>query len=76
MVMGCSTAKGLLDLYTKTLAVFNEVQNPILAGVRPGHPAYAEVEELREQAHKAMLKARRLYWEHIQEHGCRAHNCR
>jgi hypothetical protein len=69
---GCSTAKGLLDLYTKTLAVCQEFQEPILAGVMPGHPVYADIEELREQAHKAMLKARRIYWEHIQEHGCRA----
>ena len=41
------------------------------AGVMRGHPNYREVAELRDQAHNAMLRTRRLYWEYVQDHGCR-----
>jgi hypothetical protein len=70
----CSTGNDLRDLYTDALAAFHKSQDPILAGVMPGHPNYHEVSEAREQAYSNMLKARRLYWEHIEEHGCQAHN--
>jgi hypothetical protein len=68
----CDTEKQLMDLYTDALAAFHKSQEPILAGVLQDHPQYAKVRELREQAYQSMLKARCLYWEHVQEHGCRA----
>jgi hypothetical protein len=64
--------KRLMDIYTEALSAFHKSQQPILAGVLHGHPRYAKIRELQEQAYDSMLKARRLYWEHIQEHNCRA----
>jgi hypothetical protein len=75
MVMSqqCTTGKDLRDFYTDALAVSHKSQEPILAGVMPDHFNYQEVSEIREHAYSNMLKARRLYWEHIQEHECQAH---
>ena len=57
----------------RPVAAFRKSQESILAGVLPDQPKYREVCEIREQAYGAMLKSRRIYWEHLQEHGCRAH---
>ena len=70
----CITEEMLLDLCTDAQAAFHKAQEPVLTGVAQDHPKYHEVRELREHAYTAMLKARRLYWEHVQEHGCQAHN--
>jgi hypothetical protein len=69
---GCPEAKQLLDLYTDALALFHRSQEPMLAGVVPGHPDYPEVCTIRDNAHQAFLKMKRMYWEHVREHGCRS----
>ena len=69
---GCSTAKSLLDLHNTALVAFHRANDPMFAGIAPGHQKYAEVHELREQAYLAMHRTRRLYWQHIDEHGCPA----
>jgi hypothetical protein len=50
-----------------------KVCRPPQAGIRSGHPKYAEVHQLRDRAYRTVLKTRRLYRAHIQEHGCRVH---
>jgi hypothetical protein len=69
---GCTTAKELLDLYANALALFHKSQEPILAGIVPRHPDYPEIRAIRDNAHQEFLKMKRMYWEHVREHGWRS----
>jgi hypothetical protein len=37
----------------------------------PGHPKYPEVRRLKDRAFQALLRARKIYWDHVAEHKCR-----
>ena len=68
---GCREAGSLLDIYAAALSAFHKSQELILAGLTPDNPEYENVRELRDQAYESLLKARRLYWRHVRQHGCR-----
>jgi hypothetical protein len=70
---GCATAEVLYRIYVDSLSAFHQAQHPMLGGILPEDPKCKEVRDVRERAHEALLKARRLYWDHVQGHTCRAH---
>jgi hypothetical protein len=37
----------------------------------PDHPRYAEVHRCKDRSFELLLRARKVYWDHIAEHGCR-----
>jgi hypothetical protein len=61
----------MLDCYTAALAAYNKSQEVPLDGMLPDHPGYQEVRGLKDRAFESLLKARKLYWEHVAEHKCR-----
>jgi hypothetical protein len=69
--MICDEALALLDLYMAALTAFEKSQQPFVAGMLPDHPEYETARSLRQQSHGALLRARKLYRDHIKEHGCR-----
>jgi len=66
-------ATALLDTHRAALSAFHRAQDPLFAGVLPDHPRFAEVQELRARAYRALLRTRLLYWRHVHEHGCHFH---
>jgi hypothetical protein len=70
--MECTAAIRLLNEYTEALRVFHKVQEPLLAGLLPGHPDYNRARIDREEAYVALARARGVYWKHVQMHACRA----
>jgi hypothetical protein len=61
----------MLDCYTAALAAFHKSQEVLLAGMLPDHPRYPEVRRLKDRAFESLLRARKLYWDHVAEHQCR-----
>ena len=51
--------------------MFHTVQEPLLAGMPPGHPDYNRARIDREEAYVELTRARGGYWKHVQMHGCR-----
>jgi hypothetical protein len=70
--MECTAAIRLLGVYTDALRAFHQVQEPLLAGLLPGHPDYNRARIDREEAYVALARARGVYWKHVQMHACRA----
>jgi hypothetical protein len=68
---GCSEAKAMLDRYTIALAHFHKAQAGLLTGMSPSHPRYAEVRGLKDRAFESLLRARKVYWDHVTDHKCR-----
>ena len=67
----CKRAQNLLGIYTRALAEFQHAQAPIVDGMLPQHPEYETVRKNKDLAFSAVLLARRQYWSHAEEHGCR-----
>ena len=68
---GCSLAREMLDCHTAALAAYHKAQEGLLAGMLPDHPKYPEVRRLKDRAFEALLRARKVYWDHVTEHKCR-----
>lgn len=68
---GCSEARQLLDCYTAALTAFNKSQEVLLAGLLPDDPRYPEARRLKDRAFGILLRARKVYWDHVTEHKCR-----
>ena len=67
----CKRAERLLEIYVEALADLHNAQAPIVSGMPPHHPEYETVKKNKDLAFSAALRARRQYWSHVQEHGCR-----
>ncbi len=69
--MACLELERLWELYMKALHAFHEAQEPLLAGLRPSDPRYAEARGIKDVARGKLVQARKSYWEHVQAHRCR-----
>src|SRR5579872_4519656 len=68
----CEEAARLLGLYTSALSGFHRAQNTFLDGkLKPRDGEFAKAVRAKEAAHRTLLGARRGYWDHVREHGCR-----
>lgn len=56
---------------TAALAAFHKSQEVLLAGMLPDHPKYQEVRRLKDRAFESLLRARKVYSNHVTEHKCR-----
>ena len=61
----------MLDCYTAALTAFHKSEDPLLTGMPSGRLEYQEARRLRERAFDLLVRARRLYWDHVAEHKCR-----
>ena len=61
----------MLDCYTAALTAFHKAQEGLLNGMSPSHPEYPEVRRLKERAFGLLLRARKVYWDHVTDHKCR-----
>ena len=61
----------MLDCYTAALAAFHKAQEGLLAGMLPDDPRYPEVRRLKDRAFELLLRARKVYWDHVADHQCR-----
>ena len=68
--MECTEALKLLDAYTHALRAFHTAQ-PVLAGMPLGDPEYNRARIDREETYVLLVRARGVYWKHVQMHGCR-----
>ena len=69
--VACPIARRLLKGYHRATIAAREAAEPLLAGMRSSDPAFTAASELISAANQTVLSARREYWEHVQEHGCR-----
>jgi hypothetical protein len=60
----------MLDCCTAALAAYHKSQEVLLGGILPDHPRYLEVRRLKDRAFESLLRARKLYWNHVAEHKC------
>jgi hypothetical protein len=61
----------MLDCYTAALTAFHKSQEALLAGMSPDDPRYPEARLIKDRAFGILLRARKLYWDHVAEHKCR-----
>ena len=69
---GCSFAREMLDCYTAALAAYHKSQEELLAGMLPSDPRYSDARRIRERAFDLLVRARKVYWDHITDHKCRS----
>lgn len=69
----CEEAARLLGLYTSALSAFHRAQTTVVpeGKQKSGGGELAWASRVKEAAHRNLLRARRGYWEHVREHGCR-----
>jgi hypothetical protein len=65
----CQDASRLLATYKAALAAFDKVR--CVASLVPEHLTHQEAAQAREDANVVVLRARKAYWKHVDEHGCR-----
>jgi hypothetical protein len=70
--VSCGEAMSLLESYKAALSAYDAVLSPCFQRLAPEHITYAEACRAKEDAFKALRRARRAYWQHIEEHRCRA----
>jgi hypothetical protein len=68
---GCSEARAMLDCYTAALIAYHKTQDGLLAGMSRSDPRYEEVHQIQGRAFGLLVRARKVYWEHVTEHKCR-----
>ena len=68
----CSEATRLLASYKAALSAYDAVLSPCFQRLAPEHITYAEACRAKEDAFNALRRARRAYWQHVEEHQCRA----
>ena len=68
---GCSQARKMLNCYRAALAAFRTSQKVLLTGMLPDDPRYQEALRLKERAFAILLRARKVYRDHVYEHKCR-----
>jgi hypothetical protein len=61
----------MLDCYTAALTAFHKSEEVLLAGMLPDHPKYREARRVKDRAFSILLRARKVYWDHVAEHKCR-----
>jgi hypothetical protein len=61
----------MLDCYTAALAAYHEAQEGLWTSMWTGHPRYTEFRRIRDEAFDLLLRARKVYWDHVAEHKCR-----
>jgi hypothetical protein len=67
----CPVAKRLLQSYQTASSAFREAANQVLTGLPLTDPAFPAARETMTASNQALVSARRQYWEHVREHGCR-----
>ena len=67
----CGEAARLLDAYKAALAAFESASGSGIQSLAPNHITFQEARQANELAHGVLLRARRLSWKHIEQHGCR-----
>jgi hypothetical protein len=70
--LACCEATRLLASYKAALSAFDAVLSPCFQHLAPDHITYEEACRAKEDAFNALRRARRAYWQHIEEHHCRA----
>lgn len=70
--LACSEATRLLASYKSAMAGFDAVLAPCFQRLAPEHITYREACRAKEDAFKTLRRARRAYWQHVEEHQCRA----
>jgi hypothetical protein len=61
----------MLGCYTAALAAYHKAQEALLTGMLPDHPKYPEVCRLKDRAFDTLVRARKVYGDHVAEHKCR-----
>lgn len=68
----CEEAARLLGLYTSALKGFHRAQGRVVDGkLKPSDGQFAQAIVDKKAAYRTLLGARRCYWDHVREHGCR-----
>lgn len=68
----CEEAARLLGLYTSALSGFHRAQGRLVEGkLKPTDEQFVQAILDKKAAQRSLLGARRSYWDHVHEHGCR-----
>ena len=61
----------MLDCYTTALTAFHKSQEVLQSGMLPDHPKYPEACRIKDRVFELLLRARKVYWDHVADHKCR-----
>ena len=64
----CGVATQLLAAYRAALDAYDKVQGAAFQNLVQEHITMREAAHARDAAHRAMIRARKAYWRHVDEH--------
>ena len=67
----CGDARCLLATYRAALAEYDRVRCAAFQSLAPDYITLQEAVQARKDAQIAVLRARKAYWRHVEEHFCR-----